>query len=204
MLVLSNIIIIFADECNDMAREEKVYTDFKNGQIDTLYAELYAPLMNYAARFLTNDYAMMAEDCVQEAIIKAYQTRDTFTSSYQLKSYLFTCIHNNCVSVLRKASSRQNYVLMPKEEIEQEFSASMIEQETIDLLHAAIRELPEKYQQLFELNYEQGLKNEEVARLLEISINGFNKRKAKMISLLPLEPIFAIPFLRSYSCPEGS
>ena len=184
MLVLSNIIIIFADECNDMAREEKVYTDFKNGQIDTLYAELYAPLMNYAARFLTNDYAMMAEDCVQEAIIKAYQTRDTFTSSCQLKSYLFTCIHNNCVSVLRKASSRQNYVLMPKEEIEQEFSASMIEQETIDMLHAAIRELPEKYQQLFELNYEQGLKNEEVARLLEISINGFNKRKAKMISLL--------------------
>ena len=184
MLVLSNIIIIFADECNDMAREEKVYTDFKNGQIDTLYAELYAPLMNYAARFLTSDYATMAEDCVQEAIIKAYQTRDTFTSSYQLKSYLFTCIHNNCVSVLRKASSRQNYVLMPKEEIEQEFSASMIEQETIDLLHAAIRELPEKYQQLFELNYEQGLKNEEVARLLEISINGFNKRKAKMISLL--------------------
>lgn len=87
-------------------------------------------------------------------------------------------------AVLRKASSRQNYVLMPKEEIEQEFSASMIEQETIDLLHAAIRELPEKYQQLFELNYEQGLKNEEVARLLEISINGFNKRKAKMISLL--------------------
>lgn len=184
MLVLSNIIIIFADECNDMAREEKVYTDFKNGQIDTLYAEMYTPLMNYAARFLTNDYAMMAEDCVQEAIIKAYQTRDTFTSSYQLKSYLFTCIHNNCVSVLRKASSRQNYVLMPKEEIEQEFSASMIEQETIDMLHAAIRELPEKYQQLFELNYEQGLKNEEVARLLEISINGFNKRKAKMISLL--------------------
>lgn len=184
MLVLSNIIIIFADECNDMAREEKVYTDFKKGLIDTLYAELYAPLMNYAARFLTNDYSMMAEDCVQEAIIKAYQTRDTFTSSYQLKSYLFTCIHNNCVSVLRKASSRQNYVLMPKEEIEQEFSASMIEQETIDLLHAAIRELPEKYQQLFELNYEQGLKNEEVARLLEISINGFNKRKAKMISLL--------------------
>lgn len=184
MLALLNKLFIFADECNDMAREERVYEDFKNGQIDTLYAELYTPLMNYAARFLTNDYAMMAEDCVQEAIIKAYQTRDTFNSSYQLKSYLFTCIHNNCVSVLRKASSRQNYVLMPKEEIEQEFSASMIEQETIDMLHAAIRELPEKYQQLFELNYEQGLKNEEVARLLEISINGFNKRKAKMISLL--------------------
>ena len=175
---------IFADDSHDMVREETVYTDFKQGKIDTLYAEMYAPMMSYAARFLTNDYAMMAEDCVQEAIIKAYQTRDTFKSPYQLKAYLFTCIHNNCISVLRKAGSRQNYVLMPKEEVEQEYSASMIEQETIEMLHAAIRELPEKYQQLFELNYEQGLKNEEVARLLDISINGFNKRKAKMISLL--------------------
>lgn len=167
-----------------MVGEEKVYTDFKKGIIDTLYAEMYAPMMTYAARFLTNNYAMMAEDCVQEAIIKAYQTRDTFKSPYQLKSFLFTCIHNSSISVLRKVSSHQNYSKMPQEEMEQEFSASMIEQETIDLLHAAIRELPEKYQQLFELNYEQGLKNEEVARLLEISINGFNKRKAKMISLL--------------------
>ena len=110
-----------------MAREEKVYDDFKNGQIDTLYAELYAPLMNYAARFLTNDYSMMAEDCVQEAIIKAYQTRTTFKSPYQLKAFLFTCIRNNCISVLRKVGSRQNYVLMPKEEVEREYSASMIE-----------------------------------------------------------------------------
>ncbi len=181
---MSILLFTFAMEYHDMVREETVYTDFKQGKIDTLYAEMYAPMMSYAARFLTNDYAMMAEDCVQEAIIKAYQTRDTFKSPYQLKAYLFTCIHNNCISVLRKAGSRQNYVLMPKEEVEQEYSASMIEQETIEMLHAAIRELPEKYQQLFELNYEQGLKNEEVARLLDISINGFNKRKSKMISLL--------------------
>ena len=44
--------------------------------------------------------------------------------------------------------------------------------------------LYEKYQQVFDLSFEQGLKNEEAAQLLNISINGFNKRKAKMISLL--------------------
>ena len=174
----------FCGECDVMVRDERIYKDFKEGIIDTLYAELYAPMMAYAARFLTNDYAMMAEDTVQEAIIKAYQTRGTFSTPYQLKSFLFTCIHNNSISVSRKISSEQNYVSQPQEEVEQEFSASMIEQETIEMLHAAIRELPEKYQQLFELSYEQGLKNEEAARLLDISLNGFNKRKAKMISLL--------------------
>ena len=60
----------------------------------------------------------------------------------------------------------------------------MIEQETLDLLHAAIDELPEELRQVFELNFEQGLRNAEAARLMSLSLNGFNKRKAKMISLL--------------------
>ncbi|MBR1401839.1 MAG: sigma-70 family RNA polymerase sigma factor [Prevotella sp.] len=167
-----------------MGRDERIYHDFKEGNINTLYAEFYSSMMAYAARFLTNEYAMMAEDCVQESIVKAYNTRDTFVSPSQLKSFLFTCIHNGCVSVLRRVSTHQGYTELPREEVEQEISASLIEQETIDMLHAAIHELPEKYQQIFELNFEQGLKNEEAARLLNISLNGFNKRKAKMISLL--------------------
>lgn len=167
-----------------MERDERIYNDFKSGNIDTLYAEFYASLMAFAARYLSNDYAMMAEDCVQEAIVKAYHTRHTFVSPYQLKSFLFTCIRNSCVSVLRRATTQQNYGALPQEETEQEISALMIEQETLDMLHQAINELPEIYRQVFELNFEQGLKNAEAARLLNITIDGFNKRKAKMISLL--------------------
>ena len=68
--------------------------------------------------------------------------------------------------------------------VEPEISAALIEQETLDLLHAAIDELPEELRQVFELNFEQGLRNAEAARLMSLSLNGFNKRKAKMISLL--------------------
>ena len=75
----------FCGECDVMVRDERIYKDFKEGIIDTLYAELYAPMMAYAARFLTNDYAMMAEDTVQEAIIKAYQTRGTFSTPYHIR-----------------------------------------------------------------------------------------------------------------------
>jgi RNA polymerase sigma-70 factor (ECF subfamily) len=72
---------------------------------------------------------------------------------------------------------------MSKEE-EEEISAGIIEQETIDLLHRAIAELPEQYRRIFELNYEKGLKMREVAEELNISFEALKKRKLKMFALL--------------------
>ena len=101
-----------------------------------------------------------------------------------MKAYLYTCVRNACISILRKVNSQQNYLSEQDEEYERELSAAIIEQETLDRLHAAIRELPEKYRQLFELSYEQGLHHAEVARLLGISIDGVQKRRAKIVSIL--------------------
>ncbi len=163
---------------------EAIYQDFKAGRIDSLYAEGFSSLKAFAARYLTDHYAMMAEDCVQESIIKAYQTRQTFTSPLQMKAFLFTCVRNASISILRKVGSHQNYLNELQEDYEQELSAAIIEQETLDRLHTAIRQLPDKYRQLFDLSYEQGLSRAEVARLLGITIDGVQKRRAKMISLL--------------------
>ena len=163
---------------------EQTFQDFKAGRIDALYAEGYVSLQAFAARYLTDNYAMMAEDCVQEAMTKAYQTRHTFTSPLQLKSFLFTCVRNACVSILRKVGSHQTYLSELEEGYEEELSAAIIEQETLDRLHAAINELPEKYRQLFDLSYEQGLRHAEVAWLLGITIDGVQKRRTKMVSLL--------------------
>ena len=138
----------------------------------------------FAARYLTDNYAMMAEDCVQDAIVNAYQKRHTFNSPIQMKAFLYTCVRNACISILRKIDSQQNYLSEQETEYEWEISAAIIEQETLDRLHAAISELPEKYRQIFDLDYEQGLKHAEIANLLGISIDGVTKRKAKMISLL--------------------
>ena len=168
----------------NMDISEQIYQDFKAGRIDSLYAEGFSSLKAFAARYLTDSYAMMAEDCVQEAMVNAYQTRHTFTSPMQMKAFLFTCVRNACISILRKVGSRQNYLSELQEEYEQELSAAIIEQETLDRLQNAINELPEKYRQLFDLDYVQGLRHAEVARILGITIDGVQKRRAKMISML--------------------
>lgn len=163
---------------------EQIFQDFRAGHIDSFYAEGFSSLKAFAARYLTDSYAMMAEDCVQDAIVKAYETRHTFSSPLQMKAYLFTCVRNACISLLRKVDSKQNYLSEQDEDYENELSAAIIEQETLDLLHAAIRQLPEKYRQLFDLSYEQGLRHAEVAQILGITIDGVQKRRSKMISLL--------------------
>lgn len=165
----------------------QIYDDFKAGSIEDFYAACWHPLMSYASRLLGEHYAMLSEDCVQEAIFSTYRNRQSMASPLQLKTYLFTCLHNHCISLLRKAGSEERYVARQQEGeevVQEEISAALIEQETIDLIHAAINELPQPYRELFELNFEQGLRNEEAAQQLGISLSAFNKRKSKMLQLL--------------------
>ena len=164
---------------------ESTLKEFQEGRIESFYMELYPSLLSYARRVLGPEHEFLAEDCVQEAIVKAYETRHTFSSPFQMKAFLFTCVHNQCISLLRKTGTHDRYLEnISADAVEPEISAALIEQETLDLLHAAIDELPEELRQVFELNFEQGLRNAEAARLMSLSLNGFNKRKAKMISLL--------------------
>ncbi|MCI6550721.1 MAG: sigma-70 family RNA polymerase sigma factor [Prevotella sp.] len=161
----------------------QIFDGFKRGELDDFYREAWTPLMSYAARYLGNLYSLMAEDCVQEAILSVYHSREKLVSPVQMKAFLFTTVHNRCVSLLRKNRTEAKY-LSKRETAQPELWAAMIEQETLDMLYRAIQELPEKYRQIFEVNYEQGLKNADAAAALNLSLANFNKRKARMITLL--------------------
>lgn len=157
--------------------------DFKAGDIDIFYTEVYPSLLTYATRFLGADFSFLAEDCVQDAIFTAYGKRMIFISPMQFKSFLYSCVHNNTVTVLRKNRSRDNYISQEANG-HYDMANAIIEQETLDLLYAAIERLPEDMRRLFELSFEQGLKNAEVAAAFGISESMVKKRKMKMVAIL--------------------
>lgn len=161
--------------------DEKIFMDFQQGKIDLLYTNMYGKLILYASRCLGGDMSFLSEDCVQDAIYKTYQMRDTFQSAAAFKSYLYACVHNQAVSHLRRQMAQENYLANREEE---DFQNGMIEQEVLDLLFDSIRALPEKYRRLFELSFEQGLKNAEVAQLLDISESAVKKQKTAMVKQL--------------------
>lgn len=60
----------------------------------------------------------------------------------------------------------------------------MIEQEVYVALFSVVRSLPEKYRSVFELSFEQGLRNVEVASMLNVAEITVKKRKAKLLDML--------------------
>lgn len=166
-----------------MTENEKILTDFREGKLDTLYNKVYPGLLTYASRVLGTDYAFLAEDCVQDAILQGYQQRHTFRSQFLFKAFLYTCIRNKAISILRKSQAQENYISEQKDN-ETDFINGIIEQEVMTSLYSAIDTLPENYRKLFELSFEQGLKNAEVAAILNVSESTIVKHKAQLIELL--------------------
>lgn len=167
-----------------METQEQLYSDFIAGRIDTLYRCHYPQLLTYALRRLGNDYAFLAEDCVQNSIFKAYQQRDQFQSGIALKAFIYTCIHNEVVSILRKQYAHNNYCESLQEHDSVDFMNSLIEQETLQLLYQALDNLPAKYRTLFHLCYEKRMKYAEIAAELGVTESAVKKQKARFIELM--------------------
>lgn len=168
-----------------MELTQAIIDDFKAGNLDAFYREAYPALLTYAARQLADGYAFLAEDCVQDCIFRSYQERDRITDPVSWRAYLYTSVHNACANLLRHHRVHADYVSQSSSASEMSNVAlSFIEQEAFDLLYDAIDRLPDKYRRIFDLSFEQGLSNSEIAQMLSLSVSGVKKQKSKMLQML--------------------
>jgi len=167
----------------NMILTPSIIADFKAGRLDSFYTEAYADLLTYAARLLGDHHALLAEDIVQDAIFKSYQQRNIITNGQQWKTYLFRIVHNAVVSIHRNHAAEQRY-LSQQHNMEEDFTRTFIQQETFERLFAAIDALPERYQQIFQLSFEEGLRNNEIAERLQVSTRTIVKNKSRLVELV--------------------
>ncbi|MCM1313313.1 MAG: RNA polymerase sigma factor [Bacteroides sp.] len=160
-----------------------ILQEFKAGQIDRFYHEVYPSLLTYALHNLSEDDAFLGEDCVQDAIFEAYCRRDKFDSPAQFKSFLYKCVYSKIVTLHRKNQSYNNY-REQSDDLSYDMLHAILEQETLDLLYAAIDSLPDDLRQVLELSFGEGLKNAEVAARMNISESAVKKKKIRMLAML--------------------
>ena len=80
----------------------QVLQAFKKGQLELFYRRIYPGLLLYAVKNAGDRHDFLAEDCVQNAIFNAWKRRDSFDSIYTLKSFLYTSVKNEIISLYRK------------------------------------------------------------------------------------------------------
>lgn len=162
-----------------------IHSNFMKGNLAPFYNRCYPGLLRYAVRILGDDLSWLAEDVVQDTVLMAYEYRNELRSVDKWRAWLLTGVRNSSIKLLNKANSRQNYISNVKpDEFQLSVEADLIEQETKDAFFEAVRSLPQRYHEIIQLSFIEGLKNSEVAERLNITEVAVRKRKFKLLLLL--------------------
>jgi RNA polymerase sigma-70 factor (ECF subfamily) len=136
----------------------------------------------------TKNFSMdtaQAEDIVQDIFVRICEHKVKFSSNQSLKVYLYQAVKNSAINILRKQEVDKKFKDWTKNKYidDRFFYHKMIEEESYRLLIKAIDKLPPRSKEVFLLNLE-GFKNQEIADLLNLSINTVRTHKAKGLKLL--------------------
>lgn len=170
---------------DDMTLVERV----KRGDSDA-FQELVSRYENKVYRLaikLTRNETL-AEEVLQEVFLRIYEKLDTFRGESALSSWIYRIAANACFAKLNLEKRHQHADLeetMPQAEQAlhelQEPSPdapdrSLLSSEALDVISRAIERLPEDFRLVLVLRDVEGLANEEVARILDLSVPAVKSR----------------------------
>lgn len=152
---------------------------------ETLFRKYYQMLCAYAYSFV-ND-TDNAEEIVQELFYKLWEKRSEITINSSVKSYLYTAVHNRCLKYIehKNVESRyRNYYLMHESEIDSEQHVSADVHDLQGIIDNTLDALPARCSRIFRMSRFEGLKYQEIAQLLSISIKTVEANMGKALKML--------------------
>jgi RNA polymerase sigma-70 factor (ECF subfamily) len=157
--------------------DEKGFTHFFNAN--------YEALIRFAFTLLKDKEG--AEDIVEDSFIKLWERRNTLKNIVSLKSYLYTMVRNACLDEIesrRRIGLLWGEVKTVSTKHELPVLHSIIEAEVFQLIHSAIKTLPPKCREVFNLFYRESKTIKEIAAELNIEISTVKNQKQRALKLL--------------------
>ena len=125
----------------------------------------------YTVAFKLTHSNSVAEEIVQDVFLKLWLKRADLRDIQYLNSYVYIVTRNEVYRVLNQIARNYKTVLLTEDDqslATNDSSDPLMEKEYHLLLQKAINQLPSQQQQVYRLMKDQGLKREEVAKLLEV------------------------------------
>ncbi|WP_303180973.1 RNA polymerase sigma-70 factor [uncultured Butyricimonas sp.] len=148
----------------------------KNGDrkvFETLFRDFYVRLCVYAESILhDNDEA---KDIVQQVFVQLWEKRESLTITGTWKSYLYSCVYNASMNLIKHEKVRRDFIDFMREN--QEDTESQIEilfqeeqqERLMTKINSAIEGLPPQCKEIFLLSRFSGKKSADIAKILKIS-----------------------------------
>lgn len=146
------------------------------------FLQHYRPLCMYALHYLKD--IDNAEDMVQDCFTELWERKDSCVNISDIKPYLYTMVRNRCIDILRKESYIDNNI--QPSDIEGIISDEECEERSYDeaRMWTAIDSLPEKCREVFLFAKRDGMKYEDIAEKMNISINTVRNHMNKALKII--------------------
>jgi RNA polymerase sigma-70 factor, ECF subfamily len=140
--------------------------------------ETEIPRLRRYARALTRDVSR-ADDLVQSCLLRAVAKQHLWEPGTDLRAWLFTILHNQHVNIVR--SSVREGTAVPIEDVASMMTALCNIEASLQLrdLDRAIAKLPEEQRQVILLVGLEGMRYEEVAKILRIPVGTVRSRLSR-------------------------
>lgn len=138
-------------------------------EINRILAEYAKNLCLYAMNYLPSEAD--AEDIVQDVFTRFSEKKDNhFLNEKALKTYLFNSVRNACLDKLERKEIIQYNVDILKQEIIDEESPKF-DEKIFQEIQDELERMPEQTKRIISCVFSKGMKYQEVADELHISIN---------------------------------
>ncbi|TXH21620.1 MAG: RNA polymerase sigma-70 factor [Chitinophagaceae bacterium] len=171
----------------DALHNQALFNLFVNGDeaaFKVVYQSYRYRVYEYAKKWL-NDSSEV-EDVTAETFIKLWNKRSHFENYENIVGFLFVTVKNACFDILRhkKMKSEKETEIQNQFNQYHDFGLMEIKEDFLKLIYAEVEKLPLKMKEVFLLSFEEGLKPNEIAQLLNISVQTVSNQKSSAIKIL--------------------
>ena len=146
----------------------------------SVFHEYQRPIFNYLLRMTQN--TDLAEDLTQETFVRVYRGLSNFRGGAKLSTWIYRIATNVSFDHFRSKSSRQENVTVSMDDIVADKTGipnkdsappeqAVTQSEMSACVQRFIRDLPLNYRAVIILSDLQGLKNREIADVLDVSLD---------------------------------
>jgi RNA polymerase sigma-70 factor (family 1) len=170
---------------------DELVAEFNKGtskSFNTIFNIFYPALCFFAERMIANREE--AEDIVGESFVKLWRLHANFETMQNIKAFLYITTKNACLNYLKQSertAKRQQDMLYVLSNNEDHILSELTRTEVIRELHAAIESLPPQCRKIVRMSFVEGLKNQEIANQLNLSIQTVKNQKVRAIYLLKMK-----------------
>jgi RNA polymerase sigma-70 factor, ECF subfamily len=146
----------------------------------------------YSKRLYRFGYSILksreeAENLVQDVYLNLWENRHKVEKGSSIKYYLFTIAHNSAISIIRKKIKESEFVeyLKSLQEVNEEpVNVELEYNELTNKLDEIIQTLPHRQKEVYLLHRVEGLKYNEIAERLHISVNTIENHMSRALKTI--------------------